>query len=158
MTPSTIVESLNVEKDIRHGFLARPINSMMNQLRFERTEETFYRRIVVAIAATTHAGRDVVVGQQRLESIAGVLATTVTVMYQWAHRLSLMQRHLQRGTDQLLCHSCIHRPANDTPREQVQDNRQIEPSFLGRNVGDIGTPFSIRSFCRKVAPNRLGAG
>ena len=145
-----------IEEDVRHSFLTGPINSMINQLSLERTEETLHWRIVVAIASATHAGRDVVVGQQLLEGIACVLAATVAVMNQWFHRLSLTQGHLQRVTDQMLRHSPIHSPADNAPRKQVEYHRQIEPSFLSRNVGDIGTPFGIWAFCLKFTRQQIG--
>ena len=50
---------------------------MMDQLGFERAEETLHGGIVETIAFTTHAGLDFVFGQKGLIFGAGILAATV---------------------------------------------------------------------------------
>jgi len=63
---------------------------------------------------------------------------------------SLAQCHIQRGLGQILFHARIHRPTDDFSSIQVHDYGQIQPSFSGRHIRDIGHPFSIRAIGRKI--------
>lgn len=45
--------------------------------------------------------------------------------------------------DHLRCHSILHRPAHNTPREQVDDDRHIKPTFGGPDVSEVGNPFLV---------------
>ncbi len=155
MATGAIVKGFNEEEDVRHGILTGSINSMIHQLCFKCSEETLYRGVVVAIPPSTHAWHDVVDGQQILESLAGVLAATIIVMNQWSLWLLTTQSHQQRRADQLLLHSLVHGPTDNASREQVKNHRQIEPSFLCGNVGDIGTPFGIRAFRCKITVQQI---
>ena len=150
MASGAIVESLDVEKDICHRCHTSLIKSMIDRLSFQRTKETFCRSIVIAIALAAHAGCDVIVRQKFLEIIACVLAATVAVMNQRASRLTLIQRHLQSIDDQLFLHARIHGPTDNASRKQIENDSQVEPTFLRGNVGDVGAPFFVRPVRLKV--------
>ena len=84
-----------------------------------------------------------------------VLAIAIVVVNQWFLWLPLTQSHQQRRADQLLLHSLVHGPTDNASREQVKNHRQIEPSFLCGNVGDIGTPLGIRAFRCKITVQQI---
>lgn len=49
----------------------------------------------------------------------------------------------------ILCIS--HPPADDLPREQVQHNRQVQPTFSCGQIGDVCRPFLVRLGRSEVA-------
>ena len=49
-----------------------------------------------------------------------------------------------------------HRPANDQPREQVLDVREVQKPLPRRDVGDIGRPGLIGAVRAKVALEEIG--
>ena len=54
-------------------------------------------------------------------------------------------RHDQGVGDELDLHLGLHRPADDTPGEQVYDRRDIEPSCRGPEVCEVGNSLLVRS-------------
>ena len=57
--------------------------------------------------------------------------------------IPIAQRHLQRVQGQLRAHVTGNRPTYDSPREQVDNHRQVKPSFPSPDVRDVGDPDSI---------------
>lgn len=54
MAPLTVVEDLNVLRDLPSGLFPRFITSVMHQFILQRAPETLHRGIVVAVASPTH--------------------------------------------------------------------------------------------------------
>jgi len=52
----SVVVSFDVDKDIAFGFFSCRILTVMDELGFERVEEAFHRRIVVAVGLAAHRG------------------------------------------------------------------------------------------------------
>lgn len=53
-----------------------------------------------------------------------------------------------------------HRPANDAPRKQIHDDREVEPALFGPDVCDVRDPRSVPLFgaeAEKLRFNRSGA-
>ncbi len=67
-----------------------------------------------------------------------VLATPVRVVNQPARRTFLCDTTKQGLADQVFGHALAHGVAHQVAAEQVFVTRQIEPSFIGRDVGDVG--------------------
>ena len=70
-----------------------------------------------------------------------------------AGRPTAIDGHLQRIEDDLGFHAVTHRPTDDPTREQVEQNRKIEPAFKRSDVGDIAGPHPIR--CRNFFGREL---
>ena len=100
MASETIVEHFNVLKNIRLSFGPGGVMTMINLFGFQRTDTTFHRRIIVAIALTAHTNLKLMLGQQGLIVMAGILAAPVRMMDQARRRLAGFKRHLQGVTDQ----------------------------------------------------------
>lgn len=49
-----------------------------------------------------------------------------------------------------------HRPPDDGSTEQVGDDRQVEPSLLGRYVRDVGGPDLVRAGGDELAIEQVG--
>ena len=82
MTSKSIVEHLNIFKDILSGLSLGGVLPMKDQLGFEGAKETFNGRIVVTITFAAHAIHHLSLCQQKLVIITGVLAAPVRVVQQ----------------------------------------------------------------------------
>ncbi|MBB3166360.1 hypothetical protein FHS25_006877 [Rhizobium laguerreae] len=69
------------------------------------------------------------IGHQALELLAGVLATLVRMVEERIRLASAPDGHDQRICDELGRHVGVHRPADDTAREQLDDGSYIEPAL-----------------------------
>ena len=95
MTSKTIVENLDVFKDIQSGLGPGGILPMKDQLSFEGAKETFDRCIVITIAFAAHTTHHPGSCQQGLVLIAGILATSIGVVQQTRGRLADANSHLR---------------------------------------------------------------
>ena len=105
-----IVERLDVEEKIGSRLLSCVVNGMMDQFAFQSTKEAFHRSVVVIAADAVHAGLNVVLAQQLLINVAGVLAALVRVMNKARARLTLINGHIQCILNQSAGHPFRHRP------------------------------------------------
>ena len=80
MSAFAVVEALDVLEHILLGFVACQVPGTVHALSFQQTEEALNDRIVVAVAASTHAALDAVLVELIAEVIAGVLGAAVRVM------------------------------------------------------------------------------
>ena len=85
-------------------------------LLFDRCEEGFGGRVVVAVAGTAHALRDFIVAKKAPKRFARVLAAAVAVKDEPGSRLTRRQSPLHREEHQLLAHMVGQGPPDDTPR------------------------------------------
>lgn len=95
----------------------------------------------------------------RAESLAvvvgGVLRTPVRVEEEPVlRRLTMPEGGPQRVQDQRGAHVVRHRPADDTPRVEVDDHRQVEPALEGPDVRDVGDPDLVGLVDGEVAIDR----
>ena len=61
MSSAPVVEGLDIVEQIRPCLFTGVIYAMMDQLTFQRAEETFHRRIVIPSPSAIHTGADTVV-------------------------------------------------------------------------------------------------
>jgi hypothetical protein len=52
-------------------------------------------------------------------------------------RTLALDRHGESGQRQFGAQVIAHRPADDFPAEQVQNDGQVQPALVGRHVGDV---------------------
>ena len=95
MDAFAIVKQLDVLEDLRPGLVSRLIAAVMNDLIFERTEETFRYCVVVAVALAAHAAQHRVFFQQFYVTPTGVQNPLVTVMNEPWLGPALLHRHHQ---------------------------------------------------------------
>ena len=84
------------------------------------------------------------------------LPPSIRMMQQAISRVSLMQGHSQGGFRQVLFHARTHRPTDDFSGIQVHDCSQIQPSFSGRYIRNIGYPLFIGTLRCKIAVQSIG--
>ena len=72
------------------------------------------------------------------------------MMDQPRRRTPESERHLERVDDQLGAEMVGHRPADDPPREQVLDVREVHEPLPRRDVGDVRRPRLVRALGAKI--------
>ena len=65
-------------------------------------------------------------------------------------------RHAERVEDQVGAHVVGHRVAQQPPRPEVEDRRQVQPAFPRRDVGDVLAPRRIGSTGPEAASDEIG--
>ena len=83
--------------------------------------------------------------------MAAILAAPVAVEYQTGWWPATPPRHGQRVLDQAGLHVRLQAPAHHLAAKQVDDGGQVQPAFVGLDVGDVATPELVGSF-RVEAP------
>ena len=54
--------------------------------------------------------------------------------------------HVQSRQNQAAFQCLAHRPTDNAPREQIENDRQIQPSLAGPDIGDVCRPAGIGRF------------
>jgi Protein of unknown function (DUF2699). len=144
--PAGVVEHLDVVEDVGLGLVPGGVDPAPDALALEELEEAFGDRVVMAVAAAAHAADQAVGCQEILPIVAGVLRSLIGVNEQSGGRLAAPHRHHQRLQHQVGVQGRSHRPADDLPGEQVHDRRQVQPAFVGADVGDVGDPGTIGGY------------
>ena len=101
----------------------------MQAFNLQRTEQSFRHCIIPAIAPAAHRSAYAVAAQGRLEIGTGILRALIRMEDQTFRRLPPEPCHGQGVDHEVSCHALAHRPANNLPAEQVDDDGQVQPSF-----------------------------
>jgi hypothetical protein len=99
MASLTIIPTFEVVEDRDPGRISGCPVAPLDQLPFERREETLDDSVIVTVRSPRHTRSDVVLSEQDLIVKCRILHPAVSVMQQpmaWAPRL---ERHLQRRAD-----------------------------------------------------------
>ena len=110
MFTPTVVAHLDRVDDVITGLLARPIRALRRALALEAAKKSLRDCIVSTIPFSAHAACNTMVSHDLSVGMAGVLRTTITMVYQAGCRLAAAKRHLQRVSHQLGIHMIAHRP------------------------------------------------
>ena len=141
---SPVVERFDVVENLSTGNASGLWHPAVQQILLEGCEETFGNGVVPTVAATTHAGSDLMVDHELTIVIARVLAAPVAVEEQARSRPPLSESHPQGGQSQFVGDPGRHRPSHDDAREQVDHDRQVQPAFRSPHVGNVANPNTIR--------------
>ncbi len=87
---------------------------------------------------------------------AGILYTATGMVDQPRRRPAVADRHLQRILAQGALQTLGHRPADDLHRGQILDGGEVEPAFVGWDVGDVSEPDRIGRGGFEVAVEQIG--
>lgn len=140
MAPLTVIEELDILRDLLPGLLPRGIPPVMHQFVLPRTPKTFHRGIVIAVASPTH-GRDQ--AELMLMVLGTILRAAIRVVDQaWSWALC------PYGHEQGLSHQVRRHPddrmADHFTGVEILQASQIQPPFCGRHIGDVGDPDLVR--------------
>ena len=150
MTATRIVEAIDVLEDGQLCISAFVPWPPPDQLCLDRLEEGLDSGVVIAVALAAHRYPESVLAQKLLIIVRTVLAATVGVVNATLGRLPQRHSHLQRSDRQVVLHPVAHRPANDTPGMQIEDDRQVEPAFSGPHIADVTGPLLVRLICMEI--------
>ena len=144
MKPLTIVISFDVSEQIVPCNIPVWIASLVHEFGFDRAKAAFHRGIVPTISLPAH-GLDHPGCIEDLAVIgSGILAAAIGMMDQAWRGLLALDGHGQGRDRQVRPHVVTHRPANDLSGEKIEHDSQIEPSFLGWDIGYVSEPDLIR--------------
>src|SRR3989442_1790589 len=150
MPATTVVEGFDVVEDRIARLAATDVVVSVDELRLERREEALRHRVVPAIALAAHAGDDSPFAEPAPVVLARVLDTAVRVMDEASLGAPGPESHAQGVEGERPVEVRIHGPADNTPREQVQDGREVGPALSGPDVGDVGHPDLVGRRGREV--------
>ena len=159
-TFSLIVEALDVVKDIRSCIGMRLISTTINALSFQHAEEALAGGIVGATTNTAHRAGQVVTFQKALILVTSKFTTTVAMQNHRLSRLALPQSHQHGLQHQLPVLATAHRPANDDPGVQINNDTQVQPqsaddSEWSKKQGVVGLFPCFSSPNRTCASQRI---
>ena len=115
---------------------------LLDPLLLQAAEERFGNRIVPAVALSTHAGFEVVRAAEASPRATAELRTLIGVD-EGAPWPAVTHRREHGIEDQLAVERGSRGPADDLPREQVQNYREIEPALPCPDVRDVGDPSRV---------------
>ncbi len=93
--------------------------------------------------------------KQGLEGSTGILFPLIGMEDQGRIGLSPLNGSPQGRTYQIMGEARTRRPADYLPREEIQDGREIQPSFFGRDIGDIGDPYLVGILDSHLVPEKV---
>ena len=156
MPPDGVIEPVDVSGDGVFGLLAGLPCDRPDQLRLDGLEERFHHRVVVAVPAPAHRDQDAAFAEQRLIVDRAVLRSAVGMVNQPGCRVASHQSTAQGFDREIAFQAVTRRPADDTAREEVQDDSEVEPALCRPDVGYVCPPFSVRRIRREVLGHQIG--
>jgi hypothetical protein len=121
-------------------FRRRRVARARHPLRFQAAKQAFHRGIISTVSAPTHALLNPVTPQPLPELPAGVLPTLVGMEHQPRWSPALLKGHIQCLHHQVGIGPRRECPTDDPACEQIQYRRQIMPTSLRPQIGDVATP------------------
>ena len=114
----------------------------MDHLGFVKAIDGLGERIFVAVADAADRGLNACLGKPLGILDGEVLHTAIAVVDEAAaaNRPSLMQRLLQRIQHEAGVSRAGDAPADNAPREGVDDEGDVDEAGPGRDVGEVGYP------------------
>ena len=147
MPAALVIEQFDVLEQLAFRF-ATAVEAI-GELGLHGREAAFHHRVVVAVAAPTHAADDAVRREDDLIILARVRAALVGVVEQAYLRAPALERHLQGfDRDMPVVHG-TDGPSHDEPREQIQDRREVELAAAADGGALRVVPFGTARLTRK---------
>ena len=88
--------------------------------------------------------------QDLLIVVRTILAATIRMMDAALWGRTECDGHLQRPDRQIAFHPIANRPADHTPRMQIQDHSQIQPALARPDISNVTSPFLVWLIRREV--------
>jgi hypothetical protein len=108
---------------------------------FKRGNERFSHRVVVAVSGTAHARDHTVSRKDPSNTMVGILLPTIRVENQSGSNYSPSQSHLQRIDNRRRSQMVRNRMADHPPRPHIFYCRQVQPSLVGIDIGNVRVIF-----------------
>ena len=156
MAPNGVVEAVDVAGNVACRVGAGEEGGSPDQLGFQRLEERLDHGVVVTVALARHRDADAVAAQLGLVIDRAVLAAAIGMVDQPLGRTPHGESGLQGSDRQPAVQAVADRPADDPPREQVDDDGEIDPALPCPHVGDVDAPLLVRAAGSKVLVDDVG--
>jgi len=137
---ATVIEPIDpLERREFHGLEMPPWAFPLNHLRLEEADDRFGHRIVVRIAATADRRRDTGLGEPIAVAQRELLRAPVAVMHEVGGRRAApgVDCLLEGVEHEVRRQRRRHAPADDAPREDVNDERDVDKAAPRRHVGEL---------------------
>lgn len=128
MAPDGVVEAVHIASNSCRGLGAGVEDGAPDQFGFDRLEECLDHGVIVAISRPRHGDADAVATQFGLVAHRAVLAAAIRVVDQPLGRTPHDEGLAQGGERPITVQAITHCPADDVAGEQVDGDRQLEPS------------------------------
>ena len=115
MTPSRVVEAVDVLKQGQITLASGVARLPPNQFGFQRFEEGLDDGFTIVVSLTAHRDLEAVLFQQLLVIVRAILASTVPMMDTAFGWLAQINRHLQGTHCQIFLQPVADGPADDEP-------------------------------------------
>lgn len=155
--PPSIIVALAIREQATSGLFAGRPSLLVDELDLQGVEEAFHGRIVVAASRAAHRRFCFHCSELLNVHLGCVLAAAVGMADEAFGRSLPLRGHHERSQRQLGTHMIAHRPADDPAGRQVEHGRKIQPSFAGRDVGDVRQPDAVRCRRSELLVSRFGA-
>ncbi len=139
-----VVKHFDVVEQIGDGCGAGCVARAVYPFVLQAVKEALRRRIVPAVSLAAHRANHAVQGEFVLQQLARVLAASIRVMDEPRRWPSAEPCHRQRIGHDVGRHARLDRPAHDLAVEEIQNDRQVQPAFIGPDVREIGAPSLVR--------------
>lgn len=156
MPPLAIVEQFNVLGDLPPGLLASGKPALVDRFVLHRAPEACDRGVIVTISAPAHRGLHAELRHQCPVLMRTILAAPVAMNNESRRRPAQRCRPKQRPHDQMPCHALIHGVTDDLAGAQILQGSQVQPAFLGVDVGDIAAPHLVRCCSGEALLQQVG--
>ena len=147
MDPKSVVEHFYVVEDLQPCIVSGLESLSVDAFHLDGRHQTLGHCVVPWGGDRSHRWNDLVSSHRPAQKQRFALASVVAVMDETGRRISSDKSHLQRIVDELCGHAGRHRPTDDHPRIYVEDDREVEPTLVGLDVGDVGEPQLVRPVC-----------
>lgn len=150
-----IAEAQPVDHPV-HCFATRRKALTVNAHLLQRSPQALGRRVVPTICSAAHRTAHAVTLEQVLKLDAAILTPTVAVHDRSGLRPTPEPRHSQHARNQLCAHVRLERPSRDPTTEQIpEDDRQVQPTLVGPEIGDVCRPGLIGFRPREVTLQQI---
>ena len=145
MFPCPIIEDFDIVKQALAGLGAGWIPFVIHQFGLQGFEEAFGHRVIIAVAGPAHTLHHLVRGELGPEDLRRILDPPVGVEHHMWSRPFLLPGLLESTQGGVLgLQGITEHPADHFPVPEIQDHREILPTGLGLEIGDIGHPDAMR--------------
>lgn len=153
MSAPCVVECFDVPEDSAMCIDAHVERFEEQAFGFDRVENGLGDRVVVTTEPLALA--DAGFTQELAELFAAVLASAVGVKDRILVEHAAAERASHGRDDECRVDAAGCGPADDLSGTDIEDDRQIQPSFTRPDVGDVAGEELHRSLCVEVAPHQI---
>ena len=142
------------QRCVFHGFQMPPGTATLNHFGLVESDNRFRQRVVVRVADAAHRGLSLRFGQAFAVAYRQILAT-ITMMHHTLGSRARPQRLLQCVQNQFRAHRTRHAPADDAPREHIDDQGDVDKTSPRRDVGKVCYPQLIGTTRLELALDQI---